>query len=384
MRLIHTADWHIGRHFFNINLVEDQAHVLDQFIALVRDARPDVVLVSGDIYDRAVPPADAVRLLDDILSRIVIGLRVPVVLIAGNHDSPDRLGFGARLLAAHGLHVAGPLSADPLHAIRNDADGPVHVYGLPYAEPAVGRNCLGREDLTDHNRLMYALVERVKASHPAGERSVVLAHAFVAGGEGCDSERALTVGGSGAVDVACFEGFSYVALGHLHRPQAMVNGRIQYPGSLLKYSFSEASHVKSVNLVEMDGTGICKVERVHLTPRRDVRAIKGTLQELLGAAPSEADRDDYLQVMLLDKGPVLDAMARLQTVYPNALHIERPERLPEASTSSTAAEQRRLSDLDLFSTFFAHATGDQLSPDEAKIFVEVAEGLRRRDRESGT
>src|SRR3954462_763862 len=187
MRFLHTADWHLGRLFHGASLVNDQAHLLDQFVDIARDARPDVILVAGDIYDRAVPPPEAVAVLDDVLSRLVIDLKLPVVLIAGNHDSPGRLNFGSRLLAERRLYVTGHLAPRCEPLVLRDAHGPVCFYAIPYAEPSTVRQCLECDRISDHNAAMAAILTRVRENHEKNSRSVVIAHAFVAGGQECES-----------------------------------------------------------------------------------------------------------------------------------------------------------------------------------------------------
>ncbi|MCE5244705.1 MAG: exonuclease SbcCD subunit D [Syntrophobacteraceae bacterium] len=382
MRFIHTADWHLGRILHQVHLTQDQAHVLDQLEALARESRADALLIAGDVYDRAVPPPDAVGLLDDFLSRMVLGLKVPVVLIAGNHDSPERLGFGARLHAAGGLHLAGRLSADPPAVEFHDRFGPVLVHALPYAEPAFVRERLDRDTICDHDSAMSALLDRVRESRPSGARSILVTHAFVAGGEECESERHLTVGGTGTVGPGRFEGFHYVALGHLHRAQAMSGNRLQYSGSLLKYSFSEANQPKSVHVVEMDARGDCAVERVALTPRRDVRCIRGTMKELLAGPASGESREDYITAVLTDPEPVLDAMGKLSAVYPNLLHIDRTYLASGGENCRPGADHRRLGDAELFSAFFSQVTGEELTGEEKKSFAGIVDTLRQREREA--
>ncbi len=281
MRFLHTADWHLGRLFHGSYLTEDQAHVLDQFVALVKDEKPDAVLICGDVYDRAVPPADAVRLLDDVLSRLVLDLRVPVIMIAGNHDSPDRLAFGSRVLAGQGLHVFGSVTHNVQCVTLYDKWGPVRIYALPYAEPSVARVMLEAEEIRTHEAALKACLERIWFEHPSEARSVALAHAFVSGGEASESERPLSVGGADRVSPDSFEGIHYVALGHLHRPQTVVSERLCYAGSLLKYSFSEAGHSKCVTLVEIGRDGECEIRRIPLTPKRELRRIEGYLKDIL-------------------------------------------------------------------------------------------------------
>lgn len=400
MRFIHTADWHLGRLFHGVHLTDDQRHVLlgpGGFVDLVRDARPDLVIVAGDIYDRAVPPPDAVQLLDDVLSRLVLDLAVPVVLIAGNHDSPGRLSFGSRLLAGRRLYVTGCVSGDCPPLVLSDAFGPVEFYSIPYAEPATVRQCLGCEHPLDHNGAMRMLTDRIRARLEDGSadsrasRRVAIAHAFVAGGAESESERPLSVGGAGTVDAAHFAAFHYTALGHLHCPQSIGDERnhVRYAGSLLRYSFDEVGSAgnKSVYVVEMDAAGQCRCEPVALTPRRDVRRIEGRLTDLLQNPPADGtSRDDYLEVILLDDGPVLDAMGKLREVYPNVLHLRRPE--PKAvagddgATADRPADVRRLSEVELFRRFFRHASGDDLTAEQEAAFVSVVEEMQRKQREA--
>lgn len=381
MRILHTGDWHLGRKFFNVSLIEDQAYILDQVIKIATDARVDLMVLAGDIFDRSVPPTEAVLLLDDVFVRLVLGAGIPIVAITGNHDDPSRLSFGSRLMTESGLYVAGTLMADPFHVVLQDAHGPVHLHALPYVEPANAREVLADPRLTDNNLAFGAMVERVRRTMVSGERSVVVAHAFVAGGAACDSERPLAVGGSGAVDVAHLAGFDYVALGHLHRPQASWGDRIQYSGSILKYSFSEIGQTKSVTLVDIDAKGSVSVERVALSPRREVRSVQGTLDDLLRAGAADPSPNDYIQATLLDRGPVLDAMPRLQSVYPNALNIVRPEYAAVSGVRPTAADQRRLSETELFGRFYAEMTGEPITAGETEAFASVVSEVRRTEPE---
>lgn len=382
MRLIHTADWHLGRLFHGVHLTEDQAYVLDQFVDLVKDQRPDAILIAGDVYDRAVPPPEAVRLLNDTLSQIVIGLGVRVILIAGNHDSPERLDFGARLMEERGLHIAGVLGPNSTAVTLEDRHGPVKLYALPYAEPAIVRHRIENPAIVTHNEAMTALTQRVRAAHSQGLRSIIMAHAFVMGGEESESERPLSVGGTGAVDVACFDGFDYVALGHLHRPQRAGSNRVRYSGSLLKYSFSEANHAKSVQVVEMDESGTCRAESIGLTPRRDIRRIEGLLSDLLeGPGPGES-HEDYVMVTLLDEGAILDPMGKIREVYPNALHIERAFLASAETAPGQRVDHKRMSEADLFAQFFEQVEEQPITEAQAAEFASVVDAMRQAEREA--
>jgi len=394
MRLIHTADWHLGRLFHNVHLTRDQDYVLAQLVALVAEVRPAAVLIAGDLYDRAVPPTEAVELLGHVLTEIVDRQGVPVVAIAGNHDSAARLGFAASLLRERGLHLVGELPQAASPVVLRDDHGPVHVHALPYADAAQARYAYGDETIHDQQAVAAAGVARALAATPPGERRVAVAHAFVAGSLESESERPLSVGGATQVPAAVYDGFDYVALGHLHRPQKCGSETVRYAGSLLKYSFAEHGHDKSVSVVEIGAPGGADghtgssararvtVETVALTPRRDVRRLEGTLAELLEHGGRDPRRDDYVLAALLDRGALLDPIGRLRRVYPNALSIERP-----LYETAAAAGQRRprpgsVGDLELFETFFDYATGARLDEQQRAELAAIIDGLERRRREA--
>ena len=439
MRFLHSADWHLGRVYHGVSLLEDQAHVLQQFVRIAADTRPDAILLAGDIYDRSVPPAEAVRLLDLVLSELILELKIPVVMIAGNHDGPDRLAFGSGLLQRAGLVVRGPVEMDAAPLVLRDAHGEVEIHALPYAEPALVRSASGDDTIADHHAALAAQTAAVRAAQVPGRRTVVVAHAFVQGGAESESERPLSVGGTGAVGVGVFDGFDYVALGHLHRPQAIgtkrggegaagVGGpdaawahrsadaadaanvanaanaanaanvanaanatnaanaaapwrsaRIQYSGSLLKYSFAEADHGKSVNLVELDAEGNCTVERIPLVPRRDLRILEGELAALVAAAATDPARDDYVLARLTDHGALLDAMGKLRSAYPNALAIERPTLTGDGPGRATA-DHRRTRIQDLFASFHEQTTGVALEPAAQAALDRVVDRLEQEAR----
>ena len=383
MRFVHTSDWHLGRSFYGFDLIEDQAHVLEQIVRITADARADAVVVAGDVYDRAVPPPDAVRLLDETLARIAIEARTRVVAIAGNHDAPERLGFASRLLAASGVHVVGRLTEGLAFIPFDDDDGPIDVVAVPYAEPAVVRSVLADPSLRDHDLAFGALAERARRAVRPGARAVLVAHVFASGGAASESERPLSVGGSGAVDPRAFEGFHYSALGHLHRPQSVGRKSVRYSGSPLKYSLSEVDHQKSVSIVEIDADGACRIETVPLEPRRDVRRIEGRLADLLAAAPGDEARDDFVFVVLTDTEALLNPLARLREHYPRCVELNRAAFLGVASSASERERDlRRRSDADLFAAFVHEVTGEPLSEAEADAFRDVVDARAREEREA--
>lgn len=380
MRIIHTADWHLGRIFYGIYLTDEQAHMLNQFVNFIKEAKADVVVIAGDVYDRAVPPAEAVQLLDEVLSHILMDCRIPVIMIAGNHDSPERLGFGNRLLARQGLHVIGTPGVHLQPVVLADKTGPVYFLPLPFAEPAFVREKFSA-DPADHHEAMQIMVNHLLTQIPSHARTVAIAHAFVAGGTASESERPLSVGGSAQIAPGIFQAFHYTALGHLHNAQRAGNERIRYAGSLMKYSFDEAAHQKGINMIDLDACGGVSIEQVVLSPRKDVRRVCGVLSELLqGQQPG--NNDDYLMVTLEDREPILDVMGKLRQVYPNVLHVERPCLSVTGDLRTPGRDYRHQSEAQLFSAFFNQVTGETLSEEQASRMAELLEDMFRQQREA--
>jgi len=288
-------------------------------------------------------------------------------------------------MADRGVHIVGtvPERIEPL--VFDDEHGPISVVALPYAEPPAVRERLGDETIQSHDQAARALVARAHDAIPRGRRSIAIAHVFVAGGGESESERPLAIGGSAAVASSCFAGFTYTALGHLHRPQTAGSEHVRYSGSLLKYSFSEASHAKSVTIVELDAEGVRRCEPIALTPRRDVRVLEGTLEEILAGPVAGQSREDYVEAVLTDRGALLDPMGRLREVYPNCLHIDRSAFL--ASTGAVgvdaSGDRRGLGVDELFDEFVRQVSGEPLTDAEAAAFREIVGALPdgERDRE---
>jgi exonuclease SbcD len=365
MRFLHTADWHLGRTLGGHSLREDQEHLLGtRFVELVRETAPDAVLIAGDLFDRAVPPAEVVELLDDILHRIILGLRVPVVMIPGNHDEARRLSFGARLLAAGGLHIAdSPLG-------RAVAIGDVTVVGCGYASPLMLAQKMGTEVVADHDAGFGLLAPHLHGLCPEGGRRLLVAHAFVIGGTECESERSLSVGGTGQVAAARFAGFDYVALGHLHRPQTLAGGRIRYSGSPLAYSSSEAGQEKSVTLVELDAAGACTIEAIPLSPLRRLRLVEGSFAAL--HRTPEAEREDFVAITLTDGLPVPEAQRRLAEVFPRIIAFGYAEQArPAGPVALPGKAARAVKPIELFARFHA-AMREAPLPDAARPVLAEA------------
>ncbi len=378
MKFVHTADWHLGRILHGQSLLDDQRWWLERFIAFVGDERPDAVVIAGDVYDRAVPPSEAVALLDDTLAALVRDAGVPVLVVAGNHDSPERVDFGARVFDVAGLHVAGSLGADVRSAVVGSGDEATRFWLLPYADPIETRAAFGLAGIHDHEAAVAAAVERIRAEGATEPYQVIVTHHFVAGGLTSESERGLSVGGTGEVAAGLFEGFDFVALGHLHRPQSPGGQRIHYAGSPLKYSFDEAGHDKSVSVVELAG-GVPAVRRVSLGARRDMRRLTGPFEDVLFAATVDASRDDYVEIILDETTIPPDAHVRLREFYPNLLSLRRTVDglAPDAGSEALARHVETLSDEQLFENFFEYSTGDALSESERAVLHEL---IAERDR----
>jgi exonuclease SbcD len=382
MRILHSADWHLGRQFHNISLVDDQAHLIDQFVKLANDEQVDAVVIAGDVYDRAIPPTDAVSLLDEVLHKLVVESNIPVVMISGNHDSSDRLGFASGLLAERGFHVYGPLASAVTPLKLQDQFGDVYFCPMPYADPGEVRIHVDDDEIRSHDMAVERLTRLMNAQVPDGARSVGIAHCWVTGGTASESERPLTIGGTGEVAAKTFSSFNYTALGHLHRPQTAGSKSIHYSGSLLKYSFSEADHTKSVNIVEIGKDGKASVEKVALSVRRDVRIIEGDLDSILNRKNDKQSADDYVLIRLSDHKAILDAMGKIRQVYPNALHIERPGMLIGEEKQRSGGDFLKRDEVDLFKDFHQEVTGLELEAESESSFAATLTEIRAADREA--
>jgi len=376
MRILHTSDWHLGRQFHNVSLLDDQRHALEQVMRIIRTRQIDVVLVAGDIYDRSVPPAAAVELLDWAVHTICHELKVPLILIAGNHDGPQRLAFGSRQLAEAGLFVAGPLQPDLQPVVLAKEGAEVAFYPLPYCEPATVRQVFAVE-VSSHDEAMAFLLDQVRRHNGSERPCVVIGHCFLAGGEVSESERPLSLGGADQVSPEHFRDFAYAALGHLHGPQQRGADHVRYSGSLLKYSFSEERQRKAVTLVELDAAGQATIEQIPLVPRHDMRALEGSLAELLAAGGNDPHRDDYLLVRLSDDHAILDVMSKLREVYPNVLHLERPGLMARGEALQVGRERLKQGELAMFEDFFDQVAGRPLSDEQRAVVTEALESLHR-------
>ncbi|MGD0065685.1 MAG: exonuclease SbcCD subunit D [Streptosporangiaceae bacterium] len=389
MRFLHTSDWHLGRSLHRADLRGAQSAFLDHLVETVRAEKVDAVLIAGDIYDRAVPPVDAVELCEDALLRLHdAGARI--ILISGNHDSARRLGFGSGLLDQAGVHLRTRPSALARPVLLEDAHGPVAVYGIPYLEPDAVRHDLPPFPLAEDPAetadagvprghagvLGHALsCIRADADRHRVPRRVVMAHGWVAGGAASESERDITVGGLGQVPADLFAGFSYVALGHLHGQQTIA-GHLRYSGSPLPYSFSEASHRKGSWLVELDSGGTARAERVPAPAYRRLSVLRGRLPDLLGSAAFVPYEDDFVSVTLTDPSRPEGAMDALRARFPHVLVLTFE---PEGAAPDQRGYRARIAgrdDLAIAAEFITHVRNDPASAAERKLLAEAFQAVR--------
>lgn len=388
MKIIHTGDWHIGKLVHGVHMTEDQRHILKQLVETIENEKPKVLIIAGDIYDRSIPPVEAVELLDETLSEIILKQDITVIAIAGNHDSPDRLGFASKILTDRGLHIRGNISREISPIRIEDENGPVDFYPVPFSEPAVIRELYGDDGIRSHDDAMKKVLGRIVDKWDVNARNVCISHAFLMGTEALEtseSERPLSIGGSEYVNVDYYEDFDYVALGHLHRPQKVKHEKIRYSGSLLKYSFSEARQKKSITIVDMDGEGNIEYELRELEPLRDLRIIKGDLNNLMDRdIYSLGNKEDYIMASLTDKGELMDPIGMLRSVYPNILRLEREQQDREAGEDRTSAgnEFSKKNPLELFSEFYENMSGEEFEEDKLEIVAGVLEEINRKGREA--
>ncbi len=369
MKFIHTSDWHIGRQFHNVSLLDDQRHVLDQIVEHIKTERVDAVIIAGDIYDRSIPPAAAVSLLDEVLNTICTELGVPVLLIPGNHDGAERLRFGSKQLRLAGLHIIGDLNQITQPIVLNKNGCEVSFYGIPYNDPESVRNHFSAE-VSSHDEAHQFLVEQINTIKTDSTVNVLISHCFLDGAEESESERPLSIGGADRVSVEPFKAFDYVALGHLHNPQHKGEKHIRYSGSILKYSFSEQRQQKGVTLVELNQAGLKTITHLPLTPLRDMRILEGDLETLLQQGATDPNNQDYLLIRLTDQNALLDPMTKLRQVYENVLHIEKTW-LQDSGALQVNREILKRGELEMFQDFFKQVSGNDLTIEQQEAIKQI-------------
>ena len=411
MRFLHTADWHLGRIFYGQYLTEDQAHVLEhQFFSILKDEKIDGILLAGDVFDRAVPPIEAIELWDSIITRLAMDYKMPLFVVSGNHDGAERLEVGRSMLGQSGIHIWG----SPHHALRpfefESSDGKVAICPMPFSEPRRIGDALGfsknesklvdtemtegllftnvdtNEQETDalnlHNydQMYQAWSDYLRNQVPKGMRSIAISHAFVMGGEVGGSERTLSVGGSEQVSPHVFKDFHYTALGHLHGPQRMGADHIRYSGSPLKYSFDEQMQKKSFSIIDMDTNGKVDISTIPVEPKRDVVILEGYFEDLLNNKELQAKhKDDYVQARLLDTMPIMDGMAKLRQLYRCCMTIDLVGRVAAPMADMGDVVFKELNERELFNQFAETVWKNPLTEREQQYINSVWDRILKED-----
>ena len=411
MRFLHTADWHLGRIFYGQYLTEDQAHVLEhQFFSILKDEKIDGILLAGDVFDRAVPPIEAIELWDSIITRLAMDYKMPLFVVSGNHDGAERLELGRSMLSESGIHIWG----SPHHALRpfefESSDGKVAICPMPFSEPRRIGEALGfsknesklvdtemtegllftnvdtNEQETDalnlHNydQMYQAWSDYSRNQVPKGMRSIAISHAFVMGGEVGGSERTLSVGGSEQVSPHVFKDFHYTALGHLHGPQRMGADHIRYSGSPLKYSFDEQMQKKSFSIIDMDTNGKVDISTIPVEPKRDVVILEGYYEDLLNNKELQAKhKDDYVQARLLDTMPIMDGMAKLRQLYRCCMTIDLVGRVAAPMADMGDVVFKELNERELFNQFAETVWKNPLTEREQQYINSVWDRILKED-----
>ena len=380
-------------------MIDDQKYILNKLIELIDEENIDVLMIAGDVYDRSIPPVEAVELLNETLSKLIIDRNVSVMIISGNHDSGERLSFGSKILEKQGLYIAG--SDDKLYkkVVLRDNNQNVNFYLVPYKDPALTKKLLNNKEIRSHNDAMIAVIDKIKEELNENEINILIGHGYVTmkreeAIEGNDhkyevaelktseSERTLSIGGTDLIDGNIFKDFDYVALGHLHGRQRIGRDTMRYSGSLLKYSFSEVKQKKSVAVLDLIDKDI-NVELKELKPLRDLRIIKGNIEDLICEGRDiEEGKEDYIQAILTDDGELMNPMEKLKSVYPNTMLISR-ERKKNVSKENTLSkgEFRKKSKIDLFKNFYEiYGSGDYNDKKEAVLIDTIKEVLKEEVR----
>ena len=383
MKLIHLSDLHLGKRVNEFSMMDDQKYILEEILNILDEEKPVAVILAGDIYDKPVPSAEAVQLFDWLLCQLAVR-NLQVLAISGNHDSAERMAFGAKLMDASGIHMSPVYGGMTEPVILKDEHGPVYFWMLPFLKPVHVRRFYPEAEIESYTDAMQVAVNAMNVDF--SQRNVLITHQFVTGAGRSESEE-LSVGGSDNVDASVFEEFDYVALGHIHRPQNLGSERIRYCGTPLKYSFSEAGHEKSVTVVELgpkDGEGACGqllVSTIPLVPKHDLREIRGTYMELTAREYYLGTKtDDYLHITLTDEEDVPDAVGKLRIIYPNLMKLDYDNARTRANQSLTLADDvERRSPLDLFGEFYQMQNNQDMSSEQRELISQLIEKIWEDD-----
>ena len=373
MKIVHLSDLHLGKRVNEFSMLEDQAYILIRILNVLDDVKPQAVIVAGDVYDTPVPPAEAVELFDDFLWRLA-QRQVQVFIISGNHDSPERIAFASRLIDSSGIHLSPVYNGKVAPVSLQDQYGPVNFYMLPFIKPAHVRRFFEDAEIDSYTDALHIAIDAMGMDHD--QRNVLITHQFVTGASRSESED-ISVGGADNVDAAVFDGIDYVALGHIHGPQNIGSDRIRYCGTPLKYSFSEANHTKSVTVVTLAEKGKLTTETIPLTPKHDMRELRGFYMDLTARQAYEGTAtDDYLHITLTDEEDIPDVMNKLRVIYPNLMKLEYDNKRTRSGREITGADTpESKSPLELVAEFYELQNGQPMSEEQARYSKEIIEKI---------
>ena len=374
MKFVHLSDLHLGKRVNGYSMIEDQKCILLKILNVIDKQKAEAVVIAGDVYDKPIPPTEAVQLFDDFLFRLV-ERNLQILVISGNHDSPERIAFGSRFMDKSGVHMSQVYNGKNDLVELKDKYGKVNFYMLPFVKPSNVRRFFEDEEINTYTDAVRVAVSHMNVNKKA--RNVIITHQFVTGAQRSESET-IAVGGTDNVDSYVFDDFDYVALGHIHGPQNVGKNTVRYCGTPLKYSFSEISHKQSVTVVEMKEKGNVKVSTVELTPKLDMREIKGTYEELTFKKNYEnTNTEDYLHIILTDEEDVADAVAKLRCVYPNLMKLDYDNTRTRNSLALTQAEEtEKKTDTELLSEFFEKQNGKSLSDEQLEYAANLFEQIK--------
>ena len=398
MKIIHTSDWHIGKIVNEFSMIEDQKYILQNLIKLIDEEKPEVLIIAGDIYDRSIPPVEAVELLNNTLNEIVINKGVKVVAISGNHDSGERVSFGSEILERQGLYIAGKDNKLFKKVTIEENNEKVNFYLIPYKDPAVIRKLTENKNIKSHNDAMIEILNKIKLGINFNEINFIVAHGYVtmyrdkaknlsdeemykvANLEVSESERPLSIGGAELIDCNIFNEFDYVALGHLHGRQKISRDEVRYSGSLLKYSFSEVNQKKGVTLVNINKNKEITIDLKELKSIRDLRIIKGDIEELIELGRSDERKEDYIQAILTDEGEIINPIEKLRSIYPNIMLITREKkRSYDANSTSAKKGYKNKSEKELFKEFYESLGNGEFTLEKEKLIDETINRVLKKE-----
>lgn len=377
MKFIHLSDLHLGKRVNEFSMLEDQEYILKKILNVIDDENPDGVLIAGDVYDKSMPSAEAVQLFDDFLYRLS-SRNLQVFVISGNHDSPERIAFGARLMDGSGVHLSPVYEGKVTGVTMQDEYGEVHIYMLPFIKPSHVRRFYPETEINSYTDAVSAALSEVPKN--SEERNILITHQFVTGAFRSESEE-ISVGGSDNVDASVFDSFDYVALGHIHGPQNVGRDTVRYCGTPLKYSFSEAKHVKSVTVVELKEKGNISVRPITLVPRHDLREIKGRYMELTEKSYYEnMAADDYLHITLTDEEDITDAIGKLRVIYQNLMKLDYDNRRTRSSMQLEGVESiKQKTPLELFAEFYEKQNNQPMSEEQQEFTCSLIQSIWEGD-----